>query len=183
MANILQSDMMTDFLYPLVLMFVLVFAILEKIQIFSSGEGDDKKQLHAIIALVISLIFVGAVFPKLIVANLVQFLTVGLAIIFVALMLWGFVSGEGKFPDKLTKVLGWIIGFAVFFAVLWATGAGGPIVNGLQKFFALLFGSNWSSGFWINLIFIAIIGVVVAVVLKGGNGGNGNNSGSSGSSK
>lgn len=174
MATILQSSLMTNFLYPLVLMFVLTFAILEKIQIFKgSGDNGDKKQLHAVLALVIALIFVGAVFPKIIVNNLVQFLTVGLVIIFVALMLWGFVSGEATFPTKMKKFMGWIIGLSVFFAVLWATGAGGPIVLALQKVFSALFGSNWSGAFWTNAIFIALIGIVIAVVLKSGNSGSG----------
>jgi hypothetical protein len=170
MATILESSLMTNFLYPLVLMFVLTFAILEKIQIFKGSDGGDKKQLHAVISLVIALIFVSAVFPKLIVANLVQFMTVGLVVIFVALMLWGFVSGQSSFPKKMTTVLGGIIGVAVLFAVLWATGLGSPIVVGFQKFFTFLFGSGWSGAFWTNAILIGLIGIVIALVLKSGAG-------------
>jgi hypothetical protein len=173
MANILQASLLTNFLYPLVLMFVLTFAILEKINIFrAAGDTTSKKsQLHAIIALAISLIFVSAVFPKIIVANLVQFLTVGLVIIFVALVLWGFVSGESTFTGNMRKFFAWIIGFAVFFAVLWATGVGGPIVDAIKKFFTFLFGSGWSSAFWTNAIFIALIGIVIAIVLKSSSSG------------
>ena len=181
MANILQASLLTNFLYPLVLMFILTFAVLEKINIFrAAGDtSSNKSQLHAIIALAISLIFVSAVFPKIIVANLVQFMTVGLVIIFVALVLWGFVSGKSEFEGGMKKFFAWIIGFAVFFAVLWATGVGGPIIEGVKKFFTFLFGSAWSSAFWTNAIFIALIGIVIAVALKGGSGGNSSNSGSS----
>jgi energy-coupling factor transporter transmembrane protein EcfT len=147
-------------------MFVLVFAILEKINIF--GKEGEKKQVHAILALVIALIFVGAVFPKIVVANLIQFMTVGLVIIFVGLIMWGFASGEGKFPDGMVKPLGVIIGLAVVFAVLWATGAGGPLVEGIKTFFNFLFNSSWSGAFWGNALLIGIIGIVVAVVLIGG---------------
>ena len=159
---------MTNFLYPLVLMFVLVFAILEKIQIFKGSDGEDKKQVHAILALVIALIFVGAVFPKMVVANLVQFMTVGLVIIFVGLIMWGFASGTGEFPKGMKTPLGVIIGLAVVFAVLWATGAGGPVVTALKAFFNFLFNSSWSGTFWGNALLIGIIGIVVAVVLSNG---------------
>ncbi len=154
---------MTNFLYPLVLMFVLTYAILEKINIF--GKEGDKTQIHAILSLVIALIFVGAVFPKIIVANLIQFMTVGLVIIFVALMLWGFVSGKGELPKGMMKPMGWIVGLAVLFAVLWATGVGSPIATGLVKVFSALFNSSWSGVFWTNFLVIALIGVVIAVVL------------------
>jgi hypothetical protein len=162
MATILQAPLLTDFLYPMLLVFFIVFAILEKTGIL----GDSKKQLNAGVALVISLIFVGAVFPKIIVANLVQFMSVGLVIIFVALMLWGFVSGDGKLPDGIQGPMGWIIGIAVFFAVLWATGIGAPIITGLQKLLSFLFSSSWSGSFWTNALFIGIIAIGIAVVLK-----------------
>lgn len=161
MATILQSDLLTNFLYPLLLMFFISFGLLEKIKIF----GDDKTQLNAMVSLVIGLIFVGAVFPKLIVANLVQFMTIGLVVIFIGLMLWGFVSGKAEFGESFKKPAAWIIGIAVLFAVLWATGAGSPIVVGLQKFFGFLFTSSWSGSFWTNFIFILVIAVAIAVVL------------------
>lgn len=171
MSTIFQSTIMTNFLYPLVLMFVLVFAILEKINIF--GKENEKKQVHAILALIIALIFVGAVFPKIIVANLIQFMTVGLVIIFVGLMLWGFTSGEGKFPDAMKKPLGIIIGIAVVFAVIWATGLGGPLAVSMKSFFGFLFNSNWSSSFWGNVLIVGAIGIVIAIVLSKGSSGDG----------
>jgi hypothetical protein len=161
MVTILQAPLLTDFLYPLLLVFFVTFAILEKTNIF----GEGKKQLNAAVSLVISLIFVGAVFPKIIVANLVQFMSVGLVVIFVGLLLWGFVSGEGKFPQKMTGAMGWIIGIAVFFAVLWATGVGSPIVVALQKLVRFLFDSNWSGSFWTNFIFVLVVAVAIAAVL------------------
>lgn len=162
MTNILQSSLLVNFLYPLLLMFFITFAVLEKTQIFGSG----KKQINAFISLIVSLIFVGAVFPKIVVANLIQFMTIGLVIVFVALMLWGFVSGEGSFPESMKVPLGIIVGIAIFFAVLWATGLGSPLVLGIKNFFYFLFSSNWSSGFWTNAIFVLLIAVAVAAVIK-----------------
>lgn len=161
---------MVNFLYPLLLMFVLLFAILEKTKIL----GDDKTQVNAIISLVISLIFVGAVFPTIIVNNLVQFMTVGLFVVFVVLMLWGFISGnkdlsvgdgEGR---KIHKAFAILIFGGVVFAVLWATGFGSGIVDGLQKVLTALFTSDWSSSFWTNALVVILV-LAVAFILTGFN--------------
>ena len=72
--NILQHEILTDFVYPFLLVFFIIFALLEKTKIF----GTDKKQLNALVAFVIGLIFVAAVDPKLIVGDLILFLTIDL---------------------------------------------------------------------------------------------------------
>lgn len=164
MATILQAPLLTDFLYPLLLIFFLCYAILEKTGIL--GERGKSQQINAGVSLVISLIFVAAVFPKIIVANLVQFMSVGMVVIFVGLLLWGFVSGKGQLEGKAIKVAGPIILIALFFAVLWATGLGSPMVRMVQAFFAFLFDSNWSGSFWTNVVFVAIIVGAVVIVLK-----------------
>src|SRR3989344_4428063 len=95
--TILQHWIFTSFVFPFLLIFFIVFGILQKSKLF--GEA---KQLNALIAFVIGLIFVGAVFPKLVVGNLILFLTVAVVVMFVALLLWGFVAGgeEGQpFPN------------------------------------------------------------------------------------
>src|SRR3989344_6435799 len=94
--NILQHEALTDFVYPFLLVFFIVFAILEKTKVL----GSEKKQINAFVAFVIGLIFVAAVNPKIIVTDLVLFLSVALVIVFVVLLLWGFVSGsEAKFGE------------------------------------------------------------------------------------
>ncbi len=158
MATILQAPILTDFLYPFLLMFFLLFALLEKTKIF----GDGKKQINAFLSLIIALVFVSAVFPKIIVGNLMLFLSVGLVVVFVALMLWGFVSGEAKFGDGTRKFLGWLIGIAILIAVLWASGLGGGLVGA----FDWLFGSSWSGTVWTNILMIALIGGAIAVAIK-----------------
>jgi hypothetical protein len=157
MATILQAPILVDFLYPFLLIFFLLFAILEKTNIF----GEGKKQINALISLVIALIFVSAVFPKIIVGNLMLFLSVGLVVVFVALMLWGFVSGKGEFTGGMNKFWAWIIGIAIVFAILWASGLGGSLV----EIFDWLFGSSWSGVLWTNILMVALIAGAIAVVL------------------
>ena len=163
MTTILQSSLLTDFLYPFLLVFFILFAVLEKTNIFGSG----KKQLNAVISLVVGLIFVGAVFPKIITENMVLFMSVGLVIIFVGLVLWGFITGETPKPGtKWTKFYAIILGIALVIAILWATGIGGGVFNGIQAIFAFLFDSSWSGTFWTNVLFVGLIAIAVAVVLK-----------------
>ena len=157
--TILQSEILTKFVYPFLLMFFIVFAVLEKTKVL----GDEKKQLNALVAFVIGLIFVGSVFPKLVVANMVLFLTVSLVIVFVVLLLWGFVSSGDKgfeISKELKTFLFIILGIAVVVAVFWAVGVGGG-------FFAFLFNSSWSNAFWTNFLFIVVIAAALALVIKG----------------
>jgi len=122
--TILQSEILTKFVYPFLLIFFIVFAVLEKTKVL----GDDRKQLNALVAFVIGLIFVGTVFPKLVVQNMILFLTVALVIVFVVLLLWGFVS-SGKEGFEISKGLKTflfiVLGIAVVVAVFWAVGVGG----------------------------------------------------------
>jgi len=155
----LQHWIFTKFALPFLLIFFIVFAVLEKTKIF----GDEKKQLNALISFIIALIFVGAIYPKIVVANLILFLTVALVVVFVILLLWGFVFGdikEGFKPDKWMKlVLGGLITVAVLIAVFWATGIEWGV-------FDFLFKQSWSGSLWINVFFVVVIAAALALILK-----------------
>ncbi len=164
--TIFQNWIFTRFALPFLLVFFIVFAILEKTKLL----GEDKKQLNALISFVVGLIFVGAVYPTEVVGNLILFLTVALVVVFIVLLLWGFIFGgfkkeEGFTPEKWMKwVLAIVIGVAVIIAVLWATGIG---VDEINDFFNNLFsGQDWSSGFWTNVAFIVVVAVALALILK-----------------
>ncbi len=154
--TILQHWIFTKFAFPFLLIFFILFGILEKTEIF----GKDKKTLNALIAFVVGLVFVGAVFPKLIVENLTLFLTVAIVVVFIALLLWGFLIGETpKFSDKLKwPALGLVI-IAVVIATLWAMGVEG-------KFFDLLFRQSWSTDLWTNVGFIVVVIIALVLVVK-----------------
>lgn len=163
----LQHWIFTRFALPFLLVFFIIFAILEKTKLF----GDDKKQLNALISFVVGLIFVGVVYPTLVVENLILFLIVAIVSVFVIMLLWGFIFGTGneKFtpPDWMKWVLGILVGVAALIGIFWATG--------LTKIFAGIFtGQSWSNAFWTNLVFILVIAAALAVILisarKGGGG-------------
>ena len=94
-----------------------------------------------------------------------MFLTVALVVMFVALMLWGFVSGGSLKEDilggksKIAVVI--LIVIVVIIALLWATGLG-------TQSFDFLFGQSWSASFWTNVSFIIAIAIVLAWALKSG---------------
>jgi hypothetical protein len=159
--TILQHWVFTQFILPFLLIWTIVFALLQKTKIL----GEGKQQLDAIVAFVIGLIFVGAVFPKVVVGNLILFLTVSIIIVFVGLLLWGFVSGGELKTGILTQpAVKWIVGISLFLiiiiAVFWATGFWDEAID-------ILFKQSWSSGFWTNFSFIVVIAAALAIVLKG----------------
>lgn len=164
--TILQSTIVSKFILPFLLVFFIVFAILEKTKLL----GDGQKQLNALIAFVIGLIFTGAIFPKEVVGNLILFLTVAIVVVFVALIIWGFVSGGDKveISDKAKKIAGFGTIFAVAIAVLWAVGVKLAGVNSFANtVIDFLFYQSWSSAFWTNALFLVVIVVALAFMLKG----------------
>jgi hypothetical protein len=163
LETILQHEVLTRFAYPFLLIFFIFYAVLEKTKILTS----DKHQINAFVSFVIALIFASALQPKIIVSNLILFLTVGMVVMFVGLLLWGFVTGgDLKVPIE-SKGLRWTFGIviliAVFFATLWAMGI-------WSTFFDLLFHQSWSESFWTNAVFIVAIILALYFVLKSSGG-------------
>ncbi len=160
--TILQHWIFTKFAFPFLLVFFILYGVLTKTKLF--GEN---KQINAMISFVIGLIFVGFVYPKLVLANLILFLTIALVVMFVALLLFGFIAGEEglKFANA-PKGLKWFIGIvivgAVLIALLWAMGEEKVFFGKVKDF---LFNSPWSSSFWTNFAFIVVIIIALGAIL------------------
>jgi hypothetical protein len=94
------------------------------------------------------------------------FLVLGLVIIFVGLLMWGFISGKEAGENLIgAKTLKWFGGFlilAIVVAVIWASGLGG----GFQKIFDFMFNSPDSGKFWTNFLIVAFVVGAIFVVLK-----------------
>lgn len=163
--TILQHWILTKFAFPFFIIFFLVYALLEKTKML----GEDKHQLNAMLAAVLGLVFVGFAYPKSIVENLILFLTVAIVIMFVALLLWGFVSGGEFGKDFLEhKGLRWTIGIVIVIILIIATFWAMGIENGVIDLF---FKQEWSSTFWTNVTFIVVIAIALAIALRSEGGG------------
>ena len=158
--TLLEHPVLTNFVYPFLIVFFIVFAVLEKTKLF----GEEKKQINALIAFVIGLIFVSAVFPKMVVSNMILFLSVAIVIVFVVLLLWGFVFSTNKEGFVMTGGMKWglfaVITISLIIGILWAAGVSGTAYD-------FLFNQSWSEALWTNLIFIILIGVALAAVIRG----------------
>jgi len=148
-----------NIVWPFVLTFALVFGVLHKAKIF----GDGKNQLNAIIAAVVAIIFISFASAVNIVQELLAFMVVGLIILLVFMMLFGFLHKEGgfKIEGKMLTGLGYVIGIAVIIAVMYITGT----LAFLVEYFKGEGGNKWVGSI---IMIIIIIGAIVAVMSGAG---------------
>ncbi len=158
-GTILSSPLFIEVILPFLLVFALVFAILQKSEILGKG----KKQIDAIVALVIGLIFIAFGQAVGVVINLIPILAVSVVVLLVFMLIYGMAFSQGDF--KLHKGIQWVIfalaAIVVTVAVLIFTGSWDYLVD-------LLLFEGEDSGLLTNIIFIAvIIGAILIVVLPG----------------
>ena len=153
----LISSLFTSFILPFVLVFTLIFAILEKTQVL----GEGKKQINAIIGLVVGLILISVPFARDIVSNFMPFLAISAVVLFVFMLLYGFIFGKKEdVLDKGVKIaLGIILGLAVISVLIYLSGYGGVIYD-------FFFNRADSSQIWINVLLIVVIGGAIAAAVS-----------------
>jgi hypothetical protein len=144
--------------------FTVVFGILQKSEIFGKG----KKQIDAIVALVIGLLVISFGRAIGIIVQLSAFLAVALVVVLVFMLLVGSFNEEGDTDEVFGKIK-WLIGVPVligfFIAVLYIIGAWDYIGE-----YVFLIGDG---GAWItNVIFVLIIAGAVWAVLRGSGHGD-----------
>jgi len=158
MANFLLSyPIFTDIILPFLLIFVLVFAVLQKSKLL----GEGKLQIDAIISFVIAAIFVTFTNAVHIVTQMTIFVTIALVLLFVFMLIYGFAYGDTK-GDPLAGQK-WVkptIGIIAFIAVI----AGFLVVSGWwDDVWRFLSGTNMGA----NIIFIILIAAAIIAVIKG----------------
>ena len=157
---IFTSWIFSDYILPFVLVFTLIFAILEKTKLL----GDGKRQVNAIIGLVVGLILITFPFANNIIVQLMPFLAVSAVVLLIFMLLYGFVWGKGKDSkgDVLHKgvkiALGIILGLGVVTMVLFATEWWNPVYD-------FLFNRAGAGQIWINVFMVVVVAVAIIVVL------------------
>ncbi|MDZ4228606.1 MAG: hypothetical protein U1E54_05170 [Candidatus Levybacteria bacterium] len=158
MATIFTSPFFVSYLLPFILVFTVVFAILQK----SGILGKDKKQIDAIVGFVIGLIVISFANAVGIINSLLPFLAVAVVVILVFLILLAmvYVGADGKFEiPKIYKVsIGALAAITVLIAVLIVTGAWDYLVN-------TWFGGASGEGGITNFIFIILVLVVIGFIV------------------
>ncbi len=156
---IFTSTIFVNYILPFLFVFTVIFAVLEKTKLL----GEDKKQIDAIVALVVGLFIIAFPYPRNIIVSLMPFLAVLIAILLVFMLLYGFIGGktEGDVLDKGVKiVLSILVAISVVIFLVWVTGA--------WEFLRARLSGEFGEQFWSNVIFaIIILGVILAVLLPG----------------
>ena len=145
-----------DYVLPFVLVFTLIFALLQKIQLL----GEDKKQVDALVGLVVGLILNAFPGARSIVVLLMPFLAVSVVLLLTFMLLYGFIMGkqDGNVLDSgWKKTFGAILFLALITFFLMITGYWDTV-------YYFFFGSNYAQ-VWANIVLIvAIVGAVAAVL-------------------
>jgi hypothetical protein len=160
---IFDSPFFLEAVLPFLLVFVIMFAILQKSKIL----GEGKSQIDALVSLAIALILIGAPGPRGIIVGLMPWLAVGVSVILVFLILYGFVVGD----LSGTNVKPWM---KVTFGILAGLFTIGVVayVTGLWRWVSGAIRGATGSSYVMEIVMIAIIGAAIAVVLAGSKNGD-----------
>lgn len=153
--TILSHPVFVETILPFLLVFTIVFAVLQKAKIF----GEDKKQIDAIIALVTGLILISFAQAVGIILQLIPFLAVTLVIILVLMLFLGSFAEDSLIKKKAIYIpLALVVIIALITYVLSITG-------GWQYLYDIFFIAS-DSNFFVNAIFVIIIaGAIIAVIV------------------
>jgi hypothetical protein len=161
---------LTDVLLPFLLIFTIIFAILQKSKIL----GDQKKNLNVVVALVIGLLVVIPHVTNSYPANadVVEIMnkaipSVSLVVVAI-LMLFIIIGLFGGEADWTGPISGWVAVIA-FVIIVWIFGAASDWWNG-WRWFNDFFGSQTVAVIIIILVFALIIGFITAGEKTGGRG-------------
>ena len=156
MANFLTLPIFSDIVLPFILVFVLIYAILEKSRLL----GEDKHQINAIISFVIAGILITFSAQVTWLRQFMVFLVMALVILFVFMLIYGFAYSN-KDGFSLSKELKMAIAAIAFVAVVVAALV---ITDYWDKAYSFLTESSTGS----NAIFILIIVAALVAVLYTG---------------
>lgn len=155
--TILSSPLVKDMLLPFLLVFAIVFAVLQKSKIF----GEGKKQIDAIVSVVVALLVVAVGTTTHIITSLMPILAVGLVALLAFMLMWGFAFKEGTFDmgNGVRWTIGVLAAVVVVVSLIYFTPAWDYIRNMV---------SGQGSNVLANVIFIVLIVAGVIAVVYGG---------------
>ena len=147
----------TEGIFPFILIFVLLFAILQKSKVL----GEGKSQIDALVSLAIALILLSVPLARDMIVNIVPWLAVGAVVILVFLILYGFVAGDLKAGPKWMKIVfGTLAGIFVIVLVMY--------FSGFWEVFSGWFTGGEGGEVVANIVMLLVVGGAVAVAVATG---------------
>lgn len=150
-----------DVILPFLLIFTVVFGVLEKTAIFGKENGKPKKNINSMIAFVIAFFFIAS--KQLVQATNISLPQVAMVLIVIMsfMMLVGFfMSGEKEFSFAEHK------GGMIFFTLIMFLGIMAIFLNAfgwLEPLIAYSSDETWQSFFTLAVLFAFIIGIILYV--------------------
>lgn len=147
--NMWDSYGVFSYILPFLIIFAVVFGVLQKSKIFGT-DAKETKGINAVLAMAVGLTALQFDFVSTFFATIFPRFGVGISILLVLIIMLGlFLTENSKSTDGL-KYVGWIIGVLV---VIWSLSNWN------------FWGDQFNLGFWIQDYFWTIL--VVAVVIGG----------------
>lgn len=136
-STIFANPFFVYLLLPFLLVFVIVFSILQKAKIL----GEDKRWADVIVAMVVGFIFVGVSYAVDVTLKFIPIVSMVLIFILGLLLFFGFAGIKVEGNKGLQITLGIVLGVTMIGIILWATGVWGKIIfsnTTLQYIFLVL---------------------------------------------
>ncbi len=155
-------------LLPFLLVFTVVYALLEKTKIFGTQKIDDKeypkKNINAMVAFVIALLvvsaksIVGALQTSL--PNVVMLMIVILAVLVAVGMFW---SGEKEFNmfEKLPVLSKWLIGIVILVLIGIFLSSFGALNNVLEFFYR-----NYDRPVVTSIALLIVVAIIIWLIVR-----------------
>lgn len=155
----LSSSLIIELLLPFILLWAVIFAVLQKTKILGENKGLD-----LIVAIVISLIAVSFTNPTKLLTGVVPVFAVAAISVLALLIIFAFSSGEKdyKLPDGVKWGVGILFALVLIGALVYSSGAWDYLTKNT---------AGGKSSLVANVIFIIIIGGVIAAAAATGKGG------------
>ena len=157
--SILAGYFAVNVIYPFLLIFTLIFAILQRSKVL----GDGKKQIDALVALSIALISVAFTYATGVITKIVPILAVSAVVLLVFMILYGFVASADKdkgliLPPSIQWAFMGLIVIVIILGMIWATGQWNTVWGWFLT-------GGTPSGIATNVLLVVIIAAAMIVVL------------------
>lgn len=156
--SLLGNEFFTNVILPFILVFTVIFAILEKVDILGK-----KKDIHAIVALVISLIAIGVPAAVGTLQKFIPLIAVILIILFAWMLVFGFAGGRVgvEWSSGLKKFFMIFLGIVLLAAATWAITSSTGVLETINLDEVL------SAQITQMILFVGAIVAVIAIAVSG----------------